>query len=139
MGQKSINVYTYADHQQYLVDWVEQQQQLGKPVSLRWLSDRLGLKSRSYFQRVLKDPSKPLSKEVRFKLVPILGLSQSEAEYFEALVGFNQAETLAEKNEHYSRMHKLLMLRQSGFLDAARYEYLSNWSLPALREIARRY
>jgi len=136
MGQKQLSIYNYTDHQKFLVDWTIQQKEAGKPVSLRWLSDRLGLQSRSYLQRILKDPAKPLSVELRDKLIPILGLSASEAEYFKALVDFGHADTLEKKNQSYGRMHRLLTLRQSGVLDAARYEYLSNWWLPALREVA---
>jgi uncharacterized protein (TIGR02147 family) len=103
---------------------------------LRTISERLGLKSRSYFHRILIAPEKPLSDDVMENLITVLELSRSEADYFRALVGFAHADSLQQKNDEYIKMHRMLTLRQSGVLDAARFEYLSNWWLPALREVA---
>ena len=136
MGQKTISIYTYTDYQKFLQDWIKSEKERGTAVSLRALSNRLGLKSRSYFQRVLSHPEKPLSADVQEKLIPILGLSKSETEYFNALVGFAHADSLQKKNNEYVKMHRLLLLRQTGVLDAARFEYLSTWWLPVLREVA---
>jgi len=136
MSRKNLNIYQYTDHQKYLLDWMSSEKDRGIPVSLRYISDRLGLKSRSYFQRVLHDSDRPLSDDVLEKLLPLLKLTKSEAEYFRALVRFAHAETLQAKNDEYEKMHRLLHARQSGHLDAARFEYLSSWWLPALREVA---
>ncbi len=69
------------------------------------------------------------------KFVHGLHLGGDEAEYFENLVFFGQAETLAEKNRYYERMSRHRSFRQIRGLDRDQFEYFSKWYYPAIREL----
>ena len=136
MGQKNIDIYQYIDHQEYLKDWLSRPSLGPEKRSLKWLADKIGLKSKGYAHRILHSPAKSLSRTIQERLIPILGLSPAEAEYFRAMVAFASAHKNEDRARFFSVMRRFLGVRESGKLLADRYDYLSCWWLPALREIA---
>ena len=81
--------------------------------------------------------AKPLCSEaLARRFCEVLALRPREQEYFLALVDFNRADTLTQKNDAYRRMHALLALRDPSPLKPDRFAYFSDWILPTLREVA---
>lgn len=136
MEQSEQSVFKYTDFQLFLREWLEGAKDSRKGISLQSVSTKLGLKSRSHLHRILHDPKPPCSDSIIRKLCEVLDLRPREREYFVALVDFNRAETLTQKNEAYRRMHALLALRDPSPLKPDRFAYFSDWVLPTLREVA---
>lgn len=136
MGKRTIEIYQYLDHQEYLRAWFTHRCEDNASCSLQWLATRLHIRSKGYAHRILHDPAKTLSRPVQEHLVELLELSPAEAEYFRAMVAFAAARKPEDRAKCFTLMRRFLGVRESGRLLADRYDYLSCWWLPALREQA---
>jgi uncharacterized protein (TIGR02147 family) len=133
---EQLSVFQYTDFQEYLRAWFEQAKQAKRGITLQSVSAKLGLKSRSHLHRILHDHKPALGEALLAKLCELLALRPREQEYLIALVDFNRADTLTQKNDAYRRMHALLALRDPSPLKPDRFAYFSDWVLPTLREVA---
>jgi uncharacterized protein (TIGR02147 family) len=63
------------------------------------------------------------------------GLDEDARRYFVQLVLFNQAESSAEKSQHYAKLSGFQRYRQAHKLDIAHAAYYGAWYMPAIREL----
>lgn len=132
-----IDVYDYLDYRAYLRDFYDNRKQHGRGFSYRAFSRRAGLKSPNYLKLVI-DGDRNLSASMAERFASACGLDDEATRYFINLVGFNQASSAAERNEHYERLTASTRYRKTHKLELAHAAYHSTWYIPAIRELAAR-
>jgi uncharacterized protein (TIGR02147 family) len=132
-----VNVFEYNDYRLFLRDSFSEARKRNKHLSIREILRRIGSASPSYYKEVVVDSKKNMSITMARKIAIFLKLDHNQANYFLALVGFNQAKTEAERAENYGQLVSLPKGAgaESRFLSAQEYAYLSSWEIPALREV----
>src|SRR4051812_24747415 len=84
-------LYAYTDYRKYLRDYFQEKKQSNKHFSLKVLAEKSGFKARDYLMRVMRG-DRNLSEAGIKKLSEFFRFSEKQAEYFQTLVMFNQAE-----------------------------------------------
>lgn len=133
---KSLMQYT--DFRAYLRDWIAERKTEGFPCSNRWFAQKLGFTSAAWLTEVLKG-KKNLSKITVNKLSVLFKHSPVEARYFEALVFFNQARNLNERNLYYDQLSGMQKLRNVKTLSQDQYEFYAAWYHSVVRSLIGMY
>ena len=128
-------IYQYLNYREYLSDWLAEKKRANPAYSYRLLADRAGFRSKSYLAQVIGG-TKNLSERAVSALVPVLGLKEKESDYFELLVGFNQARSLVKKNHYFSRLTAIGRSSGSKLIQRSAYEFFSCWYHGTIRELA---
>lgn len=129
---KPITMYT--DYRAFLREVIRERKLCGLPCSNRWFAMKMKINSSSWLTSVLQG-KKGLSKSTANRLSTILKHSVSESRYFETLVAFNQARTIAERNLYYQDLVSLQKFNNIDLLDEDRYDYYSNWFISVVRAL----
>lgn len=127
-------VFAYTDYRRYLADFFNERKRLNKRFSLRMLAERAGFKARDYLMRVMRG-DRNLSLEGAVKLSEFFRFSEKQAEYFQALVQFNQARTVTEKEQCFARLSEIKKYGSHQKLRLDQFEYLTAWYHSALRSL----
>jgi len=133
MTKSEINVLDYTDFRKYLQDYYDEQKKANQAFSYRFFAQRAGYNSSSLYKDIAEG-NKGLNLGQVVKFSKALGHSKREAEYFENMVCFGQAQSAEEKNRYFERMLKLINPK-SKHIDTRQYEYFSKWYYPAVREL----
>lgn len=117
------SLFDYWNYREYLRDFFDRSKAANRNFSHRYVNAKLGVKSSSFFLQVIQGKSN-ISPSMRQRFLELLKLSGREAEYFESLVQYNQAETHGDRKTHYERLLNLkptalrtLLPDQSAYLD----------------------
>jgi uncharacterized protein (TIGR02147 family) len=129
---KPITMYT--DYRAFLREVIRERKLCGLPCSNRWFAMKMKINSSSWLTSVLQG-KKGLSKSTANRLSAILKQSVSESRYFETLVAFNQARTIAERNFYYQDLVSLQKFNNIDLLDEDRYDFYSNWFISVVRAL----
>ncbi len=131
-------LFDYTDYRIYLKELISDRHEKGLPASNRWFAQKMGINSNAWLTYVLQG-KRNLNKGNIEKLILLLKLKPAEGRFFSALVQFNQAKTINERNLYYQEME---MARKSGAtrtLTSDQYEYYSVWYHSAIRSIIDMY
>ncbi|MDD5672608.1 MAG: TIGR02147 family protein [Chitinivibrionales bacterium] len=127
-------VVEYSDYRAYLSDVVERRKAEGLPASNRWFAQKMGINSTSWLCLVIKGRI-GLSKITANKISEILRHSKMETQYFEALVFFNQAHTVSERNRYYEELCSLVKMKEVRLIARDQYAYYSEWYHSVVRAL----
>lgn len=108
---------------------------MGAPWSQRFIQQKLGVKSSGYIANILSG-KKNISDEQAEHLAVILGLGKREETFFLALIRFNQATTLEERNRHFRSLREYT-LGQAAKLAPERHSLFKRWYHVALVELVQ--
>jgi len=135
MPQKQLTIYRYEDYRIYLKDYFAEQKKEGKGFSHRSFAKLAGFSSSSFCLHVMGG-SKNLSTESIKKLIQALGLNGAASRYFEALVCYNQAKTLHDREFHFSELNKIR--KNTLFYRVNKHQFVlySEWYYSVIRELA---
>lgn len=127
------DIFEYLDYRRFLYDICEKKKELNPHFSYRYLSQKLNIKSAGFLSWVLQG-KRNISSRLVIEIVRFFKLNNTEGEYFENLVTFNQATT------HEQRRHafdKILVMRRGVIkqIEADACEFYRKWYYPALREL----
>jgi len=128
------NIFEYQNYRTYLHDYYVEQKAKRKNFSYRSFSEKAGIKAPSFFFYVIEG-KRNLTKNTVLKISQAINHTREEADYFEHLVFFNQAESIAEKTFYYSRLVELRKPLDIAIIDKERYEYYSVWYHSVIREV----
>jgi len=128
------NIYEYINYREYLRDWCTARRKSAKAFSYRIFAKEAGLSSPSYLKMVIEG-KRSLTPTTIQQFATALRLRKSERRFFEDLVLFNQARTHTEKNHYYQRLSGHRKYRQANHLTHDRFEYLTKWYYPVIREM----
>ncbi len=131
------DLFQTIDYRSWLRGWFDAQKAADHRYSHRVFARSAGIRSPSLLNEVIKG-NRNLSQRTTEGFIRALGLSQEEARFFEALVHLDQAETVAAKNDAWERVNASRRFRRARPLDGSMMRYLSNWYIPATRELAHR-
>lgn len=131
---RQISVFEYTDYRQFLKNYYKIEKAGNRRFSLRYFSQRAGLKAKDHLQKVMNG-KRNISQDTLPKFITGLSLMGDESKYFEALVKYNQARTDDERNNHSRRLEELLERRRIRSLSVEEHDYFSIWHIPAIREL----
>ena len=129
------SVFDYLDHRAWLKDWFAAKQRLNPRYSHRLFAARAGFRSPSMLhlvitgQRNITDRSFP-------RFTKALGLSPAERDHFRQLIQLDRATSPAERTHIYERLRARQHFRGANELEEAAFDFLSDWTLPAIHELA---
>lgn len=129
------SVFEYTDYRRFLADFFEAKKAMGAPWSQRFIQQKLGVKSSGYIANILSG-KKNISDEQAEHLAVILGLGKREETFFLALIRFNQATTLEERNRHFRSLREYT-LGQAAKLAPERHSLFKRWYHVALVELVQ--
>jgi uncharacterized protein (TIGR02147 family) len=127
-------LFAYTDYRRFLADWFAEKKRANARFSLRMLAERSGFKARDYLMRVMRG-DRNLSPEGVRKLSGFFRFSEKQAEYFSALVEFNQARATPDKERCYARLSEVRKYGAHQRLRQDQFEYLTAWYHSALRSL----
>ncbi|HKP94322.1 MAG TPA: TIGR02147 family protein [Fibrobacteria bacterium] len=128
------DLFAFLDYRKYLDAYYTEQKARNKAFSFQSMAWKAGFRSKSFFKEVISG-KKNISPASVFSVAKALGLQGEAFSYFEALVAFNQARTVAEK-EHWFRQASGFRKRgKSSLVAANRFEFYSEWYHNSVREL----
>jgi uncharacterized protein (TIGR02147 family) len=133
-GAARPDIYAYLDYREFLRDEYEHRKRHQRGFSYRWFAKKAGLSAPNFLQLVIQR-KRNLTSESAQKFAAALDLGVPEARFFSDLVGFNQAQTPAEKNLHFERLGSYRRHRAVRALERSEYDYYSTWYVPVIREL----
>jgi uncharacterized protein (TIGR02147 family) len=136
-GRAAVDVFRFSDYRAFLRAYYERRKSQKRGISLRGFSRRVGLRSSNYLKLVI-DGERNLSPELALRFGEACGLTGQAADYFCALVAYNQAKTARERELHHARMRAFRRYRETHKLAIAQEAYHASWYVPAIRELAAR-
>lgn len=129
-----VSVFQFLDAREYLRQACEREKALRPAFSQRYIAKALNASSSSFFADVMSGKSK-LSPARVLGFVQLLKLPKKEAEYFERLVQYTQAEGEAEKRHAFEKLKELGPKGGQALLEASQMEYFGKWHYAAVREL----
>jgi uncharacterized protein (TIGR02147 family) len=129
-----VNIFEYQNFRLYLKDYYIEQKDSKKYFSYRYFSKRAGINASAFLYYVIEG-KRNLTKKSIDKISSAIGHTREENEYFENLVFFNQAKTIAEKTIYYSRVVECRKPLDLKTVSKEQYEFYSKWHHSIIREI----
>jgi uncharacterized protein (TIGR02147 family) len=132
------SILEYTDYRTFLKEFIQLRHDQGLPASNRWFAQKLNINSNAWLTYVLQG-KRNLNNQTTQLLSVLFKFSASESRYFKALVQFNQAKTIDERNLYYREME---LARKSGstkIVSSDQYEFYSVWYHSAIRSIIDMY
>lgn len=133
--QQPPTIYRYEDYRRYLKDFFTLQKKSDKGFTHRSFAKLAGFSSSSFCLHVMSG-RKNLSDESIQKLKSALGLEGAAARYFEALVHYNQAKTLHDREYQFSELNKIRRKTLFYRVNKRQFVLYSDWHLSVIRELA---
>jgi len=130
----SINIFEYQNYRLYLKDFYLEQKSVKKGFSYRYFSQKTGINSSAFLYYIIEG-KRNLTKATISKFSQAINFTKEEAEYFENLVYFNQAQTITEKTDYYNKIINIRRPIDIKRIDIDRYEYYRTWYHSVIREV----
>ncbi|HEX2959085.1 MAG TPA: TIGR02147 family protein [Chitinispirillaceae bacterium] len=128
-------IETYSDYREFLRDFYQDRKKRLPIFSYRYFCIKAGIKSPTLFKEIV-DGSRNLTSRTIPAFIKGLGLNTTDAQYFVALVHFNQSKSFEEKNQYLQQMSNLRRKISQDVVPVDHYEFYSCWYYPVLRELA---
>jgi uncharacterized protein (TIGR02147 family) len=128
------SIFEYTDYRRYLGDYYAWAKIHKKGFSHRAFLGNAGMAGSAYLKRVMEGLH-DLTPDSVSKFAKALDLTSQEKMFFEALVCFNQAQTLADKDRFFKRLMDVKSPHRTAILEPGQYEYYKDWYNVAIREI----
>ncbi|MBF0432853.1 MAG: TIGR02147 family protein [Fibrobacteria bacterium] len=128
------SIFDYTNYRKYLQDYYSWAKINVRGFSHRAFLKKAGMSGPNYLKRVMEGVHKLTDNSIP-KFAKALSLSESETVYFQYLVYFNQAKTLADKDKYFEVLMDLKGPYAQYKLDRGQYDYYKEWYNIAIREI----
>lgn len=128
-----LPIFAYDDYRRFLKDYYEKARGKDPKFSQRFIASKLGVSSSGWFSDLLNGRAN-LAGTHLVRLAALLRLKPREADYLEALVLFNQAGSIEERNRHFRKLSSFKEIK-ADTVGQAQFEYYSRWYYPAVREL----
>lgn len=127
----------YSDYRQYLKDFYADRKKRSPTFSYRQFSQKAGIRSPSLMREV-SEGRRNLTETSIQQFIKGLGLTETDARFFTALVHYNQAQDVETRQQWLDGMRGLRRRVKAAFVPLERHEYYSRWYIPVVRELACR-
>lgn len=127
-----VSVFDYSDFREYLKAFIAEKQETNKGYSIRYLASKLECDP-GFFNRVIRGERR-LTPEYQIRIATLFKLTNREKEYFELLVGYNQAKKELEKDNLYTQLkqYRHSKIRQ---ISDEQYGLYDEWYNIVLRDL----
>lgn len=127
-------IFEFIDYRKFLADYYQSKKETSTYFSYRYFAGKIGVNSPSFLKHVI-DGKRNLTRRMAERFSSALELSPKEKLYFRNLVLFNQANTSAEKQEHYAILRSMAGLVKESVLNIDQFDYFAKWYTPVIREL----
>jgi uncharacterized protein (TIGR02147 family) len=131
-----IPIFDYTNYREFLRDYYKHRKEL-EGYTHRDFARETGMNSTAWLLHLIRG-SKNLTTESSQRISKGLGFTKSEAEYFENLVSFTQAQTPSAKDVYFQRMLAQKRRLKISRLTEEQYEYYSKWHHPVIRSLVNK-
>lgn len=135
MATPPPDLFTYLDHRKWLGDWFTWKKEANPRFSHRMFARRAGHKSPSLLLLVVQG-KRNLTAKTTTGFIRATGLDAEEARFFRLLVHLDAADRAEERNEIFARIAASQRFQAARRIEGESFAYLSQWYLPAIRELA---
>lgn len=129
-----INIYEYTDFRQFISDWVKREKELNPKFSYRYFNRQVGINSSSFLPLLISG-ARNIGEEGILAIIKGFGLSERQGDYFRNLVEYNQADSVADKNNAFVKLNQYS--KRAKKMMAAQYNLFSKWYYAAILEILK--
>ncbi|MFW6254912.1 MAG: TIGR02147 family protein [Chitinivibrionales bacterium] len=132
-----IKLEEYSDFREYLRDLLDEQRRMGNRITNRSFAAAAGVNSASWLTSILQGKKGVAPKTARV-ISDFLGHNEKEQAYFNALIRFNLAKTLDQRNTWFNELNRLRKREfrtSSAKISNAQYEFYSRWYYTAVRSL----
>ena len=129
------HLFDYDDFRKFMQDYFDEQKKQRAVFSHRFFAAKAGFSSSSYCLNVIRGRFNLTPKSIE-KISKAMDFEPLQKEYFEALVQYNQAQQVDERDQAWEQI--LQIRRQIEFTHVTTREqaYFSKWYYPVIRELA---
>jgi uncharacterized protein (TIGR02147 family) len=128
------NLFAYTNYRTFLKDVYEEKKAANPQFSYRLFARLAGFSSPNYLKLIIL-AQRNLSPEGIAKVAKAVKLKVREAQFFDALVHFNQSNDREEKTEYYEKLLHFKAFKDIKAIESCSYEYLSKWYHAVIREL----
>lgn len=128
-------IFEYDNYRFFLRDYFREMKRLKDIFSHRYFARRAGFSSSSFAAHVIEGKRNLTIQSLR-KMLKGVGLTGKQAAYFEALVMYNQARTLDEREHYFRALERLRKSTQFYRIHQKQFAYYDEWYYPVIRELA---
>jgi uncharacterized protein (TIGR02147 family) len=128
------NIFEYDNYRLFLKDYFKEQKKMRSVFSHRFFAQRAGFSSSSFCAHVIEG-KRNLTPDSVVKMVKGLGLSGRHLAYFTALVQFNQAASIQEREINLAKMERLRKSSEFYRIHQKQFAYYDEWYYPVIREL----
>jgi len=129
-----MNIFEYQNYRLFLKDYYNHQKTVNRGFSYRYFSKKAGINASAFLYYIIEG-KRNLTKSTIAKISQAIGFCSEEAEYFENLVFFNQAQTISEKTAYYNAIINIRRPIDIKQIEKERYEYYRKWYHSVIREV----
>lgn len=131
-----VNIFDFVDFREYLQKYYNSKKGGNSHFSYQLLAQKAGFSNRGFLYNIIQG-KKSLSKIHCLKLSQALGHTKKEAEYFENIVFYGQAQNDEQRNHFLEQaiQCKGKTVTQSHLVRKDQYEYFSKWYHSAIRAL----
>ncbi len=129
----TIRVYDYLDYRLFLRDLYETRRAVDPRFSCRYIAQKVGFRSASYFTQVIKGRV-GMTTDMALRFAAFLRLDPKESDYLELLVLHQRSKTVKERRRY---LEKLGAFRESKaqLVPPEHFEFFEKWHHTAIREL----
>jgi uncharacterized protein (TIGR02147 family) len=127
------DIFNYLNFREFLKDHLGYIRLKNPAFRFQTLVEKYGLSSRSHYIDILN--GRKLTKKFSGVYRQICDLSGKEADYFQALVGYDQAQNDVEKTRHFHEILRLSPNLETVKLEQEAYRYFSAWYNPVMLSV----
>ncbi len=128
------SIFGYAEYRVFLAEWIAAKKAERGSFSLRAFSMRAGFASHNFCSYVIAG-KRNCSTESARHIAEAMGLKGRAAEFFENLVLYNQADSVADRDYYYDRLRKAGRHTSYRQLEKDQFPFYEKWYYPVIREL----
>ncbi len=128
------DIFKYIQYRAYLKDAFTAIQKASPRMSYRTFAKKAGFTSPNFLQMVILG-KRNLSSTNAVVAAKAFKLNKQETDFFQYLVGYDQAKSLDEKNLYYQKILRNARYASAKYLDKSQYEFFTHWYIPVVREL----
>ncbi len=127
-------LFDYDDYRRFLQDYFDEQKKLRAVFSHRFFAAKAGFSSSSYCLNVIRGRFNLTEKSIA-KMTKAMGLNNSQSRYFAALVEYNQAKRIEERENAWEEIVQIRSKNEFVHVSRDQKDFFSKWYYPVLREL----
>jgi len=128
-------LFDYDDFRKFLQDYFDEQKRMRAVFSHRFFAAKAGFSSSSYCLNVIRGRFNLTQKSIE-KLAKAMEFEPLQKSYFEALVQYNQAQQVVERESAWEQIQQIRKQIEFTHVTTREQIYFSKWYYPIIRELA---